>query len=149
MSRFGLVIGSVIILTSCGRISNGTKGLLNKSGEFAGSAATEVIEGVTTGVERSWGLNIELNESLGSRGLVLGKVQVKTDSAGMANHLILYLSTDQRIQDTLHATAFDEEGREMGRGLLVVDLPAGGAEFHNIRFQDRTDLERKSRVTIR
>lgn len=149
MRGAGLVFILSISLVGCGRVVDGTKGALNKGGELAGSAATEVIEGVASGVERSWGLTIEPSQELLARGLVVGKVQVETNSVGSANTLILYLSADRSIQDKLHATAFDEEGREMGRSTFVVDLPAGGADFHTILFQDRTDLERKSRIVIK
>jgi|JI9StandDraft_1071089.scaffolds.fasta_scaffold185203_3 hypothetical protein len=149
MRPTGIVIILSIAAVGCGRVVDGTKGALNKGGEIAGSAATEVIEGVASGVQRSWGLTIEPSQDLVARGLVVGKVQVETNSAGSANTLIIYLSTDRSIQDTLHATAFDEEGREMGRSAFAVDLPAGSADFHTILFQERTDLERKSRVVIR
>ena len=133
----------------CGRVVDGTKDALNKGGELAGSAATEVIEGVTTGVENTWSIDVLLTEELKARGLAVGKTQVESDSAGMDNLLIVYLSAERAFKDTVQAVAMDEDGREMGRSTLVLDLPAGSADYHTLKIQSRTDLERKSRVEIR
>ena len=139
----------LLLATACGRVAEGTKDALNKGGEIAGTAATEVIEGVTTGVENTWNLEVRLSEELKAKGLVLGKVQVEEDSAGFDNQLIIYLSSERSINDTLYAVAFAEVGREMGRASLVLSLAAHGADFHTVRFQARTDLERKGRVELR
>lgn len=134
---------------SCGRVVEGTKDALNKGGELAGSAATEVIEGVTTGVEDTWSVDVSLSQELAKQGLAIGKTQVEPDSAGMDNRLIVYISSTHAYQGTLNAVALDEEGREMGRASLAADLPAGSADYYTLQFQARTDLERKSRVEIR
>lgn len=62
----------VLSVFSCGRVADGTRTALNKGGEMAGSAATEVIEGVATGVEKSWALNVQASEALRTRGLGIG-----------------------------------------------------------------------------
>lgn len=149
MKSLLLFVAIIIVALGCGRVVDGTKDALNKGGELAGSAATEVIEGVTSGVENTWSLDVQLSDDLRSRGLAIGKTQVEADSAGMDNMLILYLSAERAFADTLQAIAVDEDGREMGRSALVLDLSAGSANYHTLKFQSRTDLERKSRVEIR
>lgn len=139
----------VLALTGCGGVVEGTKDALNKGGELAGRAASEVVEGVATGVEKTWSIDVVLSEELRSKGLSAGRTQVEVDSMGMANRLIVYLIAAHGCTDTLHAVATDEEGREMGRSSLVVSLASGSADYHTFRFQDRTDLERKSRIDIR
>ncbi|MBK9176455.1 MAG: hypothetical protein IPM46_08960 [Flavobacteriales bacterium] len=136
-------------LFSCGRVAEGTKGALNKGGEIAGTAATEVIEGVATGVEKSWSIDVQLSEALVQSGLSLGKVVVEGDSAGRSNRLILYLISANDFDGTLQAIAVDQQGREFGRATLPLRMETGSADFHTIQFQSRTDLERKSRVVIR
>ena len=59
-----LIICSVLAIAGCGRMVDGTKDALNKGGELAGSAATEVIEGVATGVEDTWSINVVLSDDL-------------------------------------------------------------------------------------
>jgi hypothetical protein len=139
---------AALLLVGCGRVKEEAREALNKGGELAGSAAGEVIEGVTTGVEETWSIDVQLSEALKARGLSLGKVQVEADSAGRDNRVILYCSAAQAFADTLHALAYDKDGKEMGRASLVIDLPANGADFHTLHFQPLTDLERKSRVVL-
>ena len=149
MKRNTTLLLASLLLFSCGRVVDGTKDALNKGGELAGSAATEVIEGVTTGVENTWGVDVVLSDDLAARGLVVGKTQVESDSVGIDNKLVIYLATIHAFNDTVHAVAKDEDGREMGRSSIRVDLAEGMAEFHTFKFQSRTDLERKSTVEIR
>lgn len=139
----------MLVLLSCGRVVEGTKEALNKGGELAGSAATEVIEGVATGMEETWSVDVTLSDELRAHGLSLGRIQVEADSMGYANRLVVYMIAAKASQDSLFATATDEEGREMGRSVAVIGLPANGAEYITFQFQGRTDLERKSRVSIR
>lgn len=146
MRRSGWVI--LVTLVGCGRIAEGTKDALNKGGEIAGAAATEVVEGVATGVEKSWSIDVQLSEALRQGGLSLGKVVVENDSSGRSNRLVVYLISSKDFDGTLQAVAIDQEGREFGRAALVLRLTAGSADFHTFQFQSRTDLERKSRVVI-
>jgi len=146
--RFPSFALAALLLVGCGRVKEEARDALNKGGELAGSAAGEVIEGVATGVEESWSIEVQLSDAVKARGLSLGKVQVEADSAGRDNRVILYCSTTRPFQDTLNALAYDKDGKEMGRASVVIDLPANGADFHTLRFQALTDLERKSRVLL-
>lgn len=146
--RAGLRLLLVVLLVSCGRVKDEAREALNKGGELAGSAAGEVLEGVTTGVEESWSVDVVLSDALKARGLALGKVQVQADSAGRDNQVVLYCSSSAAFADTLRALAYDKDGAEMGRASLAIELPAGGADHFTLRFQALTDLERKSRVVI-
>jgi hypothetical protein len=144
-----LVAVLVLLLASCDWAGNKTKQALNKGGELAGTAATEVLEGVTTGVERTWKVDVQLSEDLVQRGMVLGKTQVVSDEQGNDNRLFLYLSTEIGLRDTLSAIAYDQEGLEMGRTRFVIDAAPNSGDHYELRFQERTDLERKARVLIR
>lgn len=150
MNRFR--IGGLALCASmaaCGWVREKTNGALNKGGELAGSAATEVIEGVTTGVERTWALDVQLSEELRTHGLKLGKVDLESGSSGKDNRLVIYLSTERTFNDTVSAVAFDKDGLEMGRTAFLLNKAAGTGDFHVVQFQDFTDLERKSRVEIK
>jgi hypothetical protein len=143
------ILSTAGILSACNWAGETTKNALNKGGELAGSAATEVIEGVTTGVENSWSVDVQLSEALKGRGLKLGKTMCESDANGRDNKLVVYFSTDAAFTDTLTAIAFDQSGSEMGRTQVVLALPVHGADFATLQFQAFTDLERKSRVEIR
>jgi hypothetical protein len=143
----GLVLCTV--LSACNWAEHKTKSALNKGGELAGSAATEVIEGVTTGVERTWSVDVSLSKELQEQGLALGKVSSEIGLDDRENKVILYLSASRAYQDTIVALAFDKDGLEMGRTAFVVEAQAGSGDFHVVQFQRFTDLERKSRVELR
>jgi len=146
--RSACFVLALLSFASCGRVKEEARDALNKGGELAGSAAGEVIEGMATGVEETWSVDVQLSDALKARGLTLGKVQVEADSAGRDNRVILYCASSLPFQDTLYALAFDQDGREMGRASVVIDLPPNGADVHMLRFQALTDLERKSRVVL-
>lgn len=151
MNRFFTHISflGILLLTSCNWAENKTKQVLNKSGELAGSAATEVLEGVTTGVERTWKVDVQLSAELREKGLQMGRTVVLSDAQGRSNRLKVYLSTDVGMQDTLSAIAFDKDSLEMGRTTMVVNAGPNSGDHYELLFQEDTDLERKSRVLIR
>lgn len=144
-----VILASAVLLSACNWAGEKTRDVLNKGGELAGSAATEVIEGVATGVEDTWSVDVRVSEELEAQGLTLGKTSLESDSAGRTNTLILYLSSERSITDTLTAVAYDQAGAEMGRTTFPLIVPAGSGDFHLLRFQAYTDLERKGRVELR
>lgn len=139
----------VVLLCSCQRAKEGAKEALNTGGELAGKAASEVLEGVKTGVEETWSVNVRLSPELLSKGVSLGKVSVEGDSLGNDNLLVVYLTNAQALHDTLSVLAFDKDSLEMGRATVPVNAEAGSGAYYEVRFPSRTDLERKSTVFIR
>ncbi|MFN6176804.1 MAG: hypothetical protein ACK46G_04625 [Flavobacteriales bacterium] len=141
-------VSALLLLAGCGRVTDGTKDALNKGGELAGKAASEVLEGVTTGVEKTLAVEVSVSEGLGARGITLGSRDVAQDAEGRTNALVVYLVAERDFNDTLSAMAYDKEGKEMGRAMLPVQLAAGSADHYVFQFQARTDLTRKSKVVI-
>ena len=75
-----LVVACVtLMLCACDRAKQGARNALNSGGELAGQAATEVIEGVTTGVEQTWKVDVRLSPVLLQQGVALGKTVVESD----------------------------------------------------------------------
>jgi hypothetical protein len=139
----------LLLLAACDHAAEGAKEALNKGGELAGKAAGEVLEGVKTGVEESWSVDVRLSPELQQRGLGLGKTAVESDSLGKDNLLVVYLTSASAMADTLQILAFDKDSLEMGRALLPINAAAGSGAFHEVHFPARTDLERKCTVYIR
>lgn len=139
----------LFLMSGCDWAEHKTKQVLNKDGELAGSAATEVIEGVTTGVERTWKVEVQLSDALRGQGLQMGKTVVFSDAQGRSNRLKVYLSTDVGMQDTLSAIAFDKDSLEIGRSTMIVNAAPNSGDHYELQFQEDADLERKSRVLIR
>lgn len=139
-SPFLLLVG----LIACQRAKDGAKDALNASGEIAGKAASEVLEGVTTGVEETWDVDVRLDSTLAQRGVSLGRTTVTG-----SNTLSVYLIADRDFNDTLAAFATGKDGVETGRARTPVALKAGMADYIDLVFQERTDLKRKSTIVIR
>jgi hypothetical protein len=137
-----------LLLAACGRAKQEAKEALNTGGELAGKAASEVIDGVTTGVEKTWSVEVALSPALSQRGFALGKTSVETDSLGKANLVVLYLTNSAAVDDTLHVKAFGKDSLEMGRALLPIKAGAGTGAYYEVRFPARTDLGRKDRVIV-
>ena len=122
----------------------GAKDALNTGGQIAGTAAGEVLEGVATGVEKTWDVTVELDPTLTARGISMGRTSVTSD-----NQISVYLIAEKAITDTLTAVALEKDGVESGRAQVVVALEAGSSNYFDIQFQERTDLKRKSTVRIK
>jgi hypothetical protein len=137
-----------VVLAGCGRAKEGAKDLLNGGGQLAGKAATEMVEGVATGVEHTWKADVRLSDALRKEGLALGVVQVESDPAGRNNRMEIYLTSTSAFHDTLRVVAFDRDSLEMGRASLPLALKPGSGDYYEVRFPDRTDLGRKGHVVI-
>ena len=72
-----------------------------------------------------------------------------SDEQGRDNRLMIYLSTERTLYDTLSAIAFDKDGLEMGRTQLVLEAAANTGDHYELTFQEGTDLECQSRVEVR
>lgn len=138
----------LLLLLACGRVKHETKEALNEGGRMAGTAASEVIEGLTTGVEETWKVDIALSDTLMKQGLALGKVSVEAGTNGNDNILVIYLTNTAAIDDTLRVLAYGNDGLEMGRSTIAVQAAAGSGDYYEARFPNRTDLERKGKVVI-
>lgn len=138
-----------VCLAGCDGMVEGTRNALNKGGELAGNAAGEVIDGVTSGLEKARSIEVVLSDELRSAGLSLGRTQVEKDSTGTADRITIYLVAERGASDTLQAIAADAEGREMGRSSVVLSMAAGAAAYHTFRFQEGTDLAHTSRIEVR
>ncbi len=142
---------SVLILSlfACNRIKQETKEALNKGGETAGKTATEFIEGVTEGVDKTLQCDIVLSQELKTKGLRTGKFSINNDTAGGENNLlILYLIFDKDFKDNLSVKAFDKNGLELGRTSLEVEGKQNDAKYYDLRFDKRTYIEVKSKIMI-
>lgn len=124
------------------------KETLNKSGEAIGETATEIVEGVTKGVQRTLDSKIELSEALKAKGISTGKHYIEKDSLGKDNKLVIYLITEQPYQGILTFKAQDKKGIEIGRKQIEMNTKAGQAGYYDVQFDARTDIEAKSTIKI-
>ncbi len=150
MKWYSTVIVSVlIIILSCSRIKSKTKETLNKGGEIVGKTATEFVEGVTEGVERTLDCCIVISDDLIYRGVSTGKYYIENShSNGNCNKLTLYIISEKDFKGRLLAKVYDKKKLECGRKYVNVSFNAGEAKYVDFVFDKRTSIEMRSRITI-
>lgn len=148
MRNIGMAVVLLATVCACNRAKQGAKDALNTGGEIAGKAAGEVVEGMTTGVQETWRVDVRLSDALERRGLGLGKTSVQSGAENNDNLLVVYLTNTAAVDDTLRVVAYDKDSLEMGRALLPVKAAANSGTYYDVQFPTRTDLERKCRVVI-
>lgn len=142
-----LAFAYFLAFTSCNRVKEGTKEVINKTGETVGRASGEFLEGVSEGVDRSFDCEIVLSENLKSKGITTGKFSI-SDSSGRKNQLSLYLIFNKDFSSRIMARVSDKKGLENGRSTVEVTAKASDARFVNFVFQPETDIEVKSKIYI-
>jgi hypothetical protein len=138
-----------LLTASCDRMKKKTKETVNKSGEAAGKAATEFIEGISEGVYKTLECEISLSRELQDKGIKKGKFSIEDDKSGGNNNvLVIYLVFEKDIQDTLAAKVTDKNGVEIGRTKSVIDGKAGEAGYIDFIFDKRSYIESRSKILI-
>lgn len=136
------------LFIGCSDITTKAKNTINKTGEKVGQTATEFIEGVTEGVEKSLQRKVELSDSLKAKGLSFGNTSVANDTVGSNNKLTVYFIFNKTFSDTLIAKVFNKENIEIGRSKLPVWGEKDDAKYFDFTFDERTYIEVKSKVII-
>lgn len=147
MKKF-LIIALLAMAAGCRDAGQKAKETINKGGEAIGETATELVEGVTEGVQRTLDSEIELSDALKEKGVSTGKYYIEKDSLGRNNKLVVYIITEKPYQGVLTFKALDKKGVEFGRKQIELNTKAGEADYKDIVFDPRTDIEVKSTIKI-
>ncbi len=138
-----------LVLISCDRVSDKTKKTINAGGEAVGKTATEFIQGVSEGVDKTLQCEIILSKELTDNGLRTGKFSIHNDTTGGQNNVLtLYLIFDKEFSRTISVKAFDKLGLEFGRTKMKIDGRSGEAKYYDFAFDKRASIESKSKLTI-
>ena len=130
----------LIISSSCDRLNNSTE----KIGETAG----DMVKGIETGVKKARAINITYRESLSIKGITNGKVSLKNDKDGTDNLLSIYLIFSKKFKGKVSAKAYDNQGLEMGRSSVKIDVQDGDAGFYDFHFDKRTNIDRDGKIVL-
>lgn len=136
------------LFTACNDITTKAKNTINKTGEKVGQTATEFIEGVTEGVEKSLQRKVELSDSLKAKGLSLGNTSITNDTVGSNNKLTVYFIFNKTFSDTVFAKVYNKNNVEIGRSKLLVTGAKKDAKYVDFIFDKRTYIEVKSTVVL-
>lgn len=143
------ILAIALLICSCQNMDKKTKDTINKTGEVVGKSATEFIQGVTEGVDKTLKCDISLSQELKDKGLEMGKYEITSDSSGGKNNvLVLYIIFSKDFNGNISAKVFDNEGAECGRTTVRAESKAGNARYFDFTFDKRTRIEKKSRITL-
>jgi hypothetical protein len=139
----------VILFSSCNRIANKTKEGINRGGEVVGETATEFIEGVTEGVDKTLECDIILSKNLIKAGLKSGVYDVKNESIGTNNNeLTLYLIFQKDFNKEVLVKVYNKNKLEIGRTRTIITGKKGDAGYFDFTFDKRTDIGFKNKIVI-
>ena len=138
----------LMLLGSCGRVSEKAKETINRGGETVGKTAAEFFEGVSEGIDKTLQCELSLSESLTDNGLRTGKFTIENAESGRNNRLTIYLIFDKDFKLPITAKALDKNGLEVGRAKIDVEGKADEASYFDFVFDRRTYIEAKSKIIL-
>ena len=149
MKKILLLFFTLFLILACNRVKEKTKETINQTGETVGKSATEFFDGVADGVEKTLECEIILSNTLIEKGLQTGKYEIKSNiNDGKDNVLVLYIIFNQDFKQNLFLKAFDKKNIEIGRSKLAITGKKGDADYFEFQFNDKTDIESKSKISI-
>ncbi len=146
MYKYFLVI--VFFISGCNNAKEKAKDAISKAGETVGQSTTEFAKGVTEGVDKSLGWEIQLSPTLVAKGIKTGKFKIASSSEASDNILSLYLIFTTDFKQDISIKIIDSKGLEYGRIKQGVKAKAGEAKFVDFIFDKHTDIESKSKFII-
>ncbi len=146
MYRLYLLAIALLTLSACQQISDKSKAVIKEGGNAVGQGASQFVDGVKDGVDRTFQSQLVVDSSLLRAGFHTGKFSVgKPDSIYI---LTVYGIYDRAIDRELSVRVYDERGQEYGRSHSHASGHAGEASYLDFRFDQRTDIESRSRFVI-
>lgn len=148
MKFYTLLLLTALIfgLSSCSKIKQKAKDTINSSGEAVGQTASEFVDGVAEGVEKTLERKIIISDTLSHLGLQIGKSNIENINGGDNNLLIVYVIFTQDFEEEIRVTAFDKTGQEIGRSNGKVTGKKDEATYWEFSFNNRTYIEVKSEI---
>lgn len=139
------IIAFLLIFSGC---KCSVKETLHDTGEKAGELVGETAEGVKTGLENAFDIKIEVSDSLQKRGIQLGKLKLGDAGKGTDNLLSVYIIFNYDFNGIITTKVFDNKGLDMGRSQLQLSGKKNEAHFADFNFDDRTNIDRDSKIVM-
>jgi len=141
---FVLFATLLLAFTSCER----AKKTINKTGETVGEGTSEFVNGISSGIDKTFQCELDLNPALKAKGLSTGKFKIG-DSEGSKNNVVtVYLLFDKDFSDSLSLKVVDVKGLEYGRLRTPVAGKKGEGKYIDFTFDKRTEIESRSKLVI-
>lgn len=147
--KYLLIVPVALLAFSCTRAKENAKAIINKSGEVVGQSASEFVEGVSEGVEKTLERELELSQKLKDAGIETGKVIIADDKQGHSNNVLtVYVIFNKDFKGKIMAKAEDKTGKEAGRSTVEIKAKSGEAKYLDFTFDPRTHIDVKSKITF-
>ena len=149
MRLIALIFAAAVTLPACHNVADKTKNALNKTGQAIGEGASEFGKGVANGVENTFDSQVDIADGLKQKGVSYGKFSItQASSASNKNKLTIYLIFDKDFSGNISAKVFDKEDKEYGRTSVSITAKQGEAKYTDFVFDERTDVESKSKFVL-
>jgi hypothetical protein len=111
----------------------------------------EVLKGAERGLDGSLGaVEVVVAPELASSGLRVNRASRRSAPGARAGNVVSsYLVCEKAVAAPLELRALDKEGKEIGRAAQPVKVAAGGAEYVDFTFDERTPLAVAARYELR
>lgn len=148
----GLLMAGYLIV-SCHRIIHKAEEVTSNTatgiGDQVGKRSTEFVSGVKDGVDKVYGCTVDVSPALKAKGISLGKFVIDADTGTRnKNKLSVYIIAANATDMVLTAKITDSKGLEYGRTTAKLKSAAGSAHFVDLIFDQRTDIEGRSKIVL-
>lgn len=121
---------------------------LEKGGEAVKKTANKAADEFNDLIDRNMNCTLELSEDLKAKGLSTGKFYIEEGANNKDNKLVVYLISEKDFSGDVKFKIVDKNGAELGRTTVKLNKKAGDAGYEDIVFDERTDIESKSVITV-
>ena len=145
MKIFILSAIAFISLSACNYAKDKTKEAINKTGEITSTAASEFADGLEKGVKKSYKNKIEIGKNLSDK-IKTGKVIINSSKGATDNILSAYIIYEEDFAGSVTAKVFDDLGNEYARTAAELKGKKNEARYTDFIFDNRTNIDGKSKI---
>ncbi|HEX5026682.1 MAG TPA: hypothetical protein VFV68_15485 [Agriterribacter sp.] len=146
--KYFFILLTIGFLTSCNWFKQKAKDTVNKSGEIVAKTGSELVDGVSKGVEKTFQNTVIFSGELQKDGLKAGKFIINSTDSSIDNILTGYLIFDSNMERNITVKVFNENGQEYGRVSQHVQGQKGEAKYIDFVFDKRTNIDGKGKVSF-
>ena len=143
-----LLLTAILLLIPAVGCDEGEESAASRVGSKVGETVTDFAQGVGKGIDKEMTVEVELSESLTKRGV--SKTIAKSLGMEHPNQkgISVYLKSTEQFKAKLIAKAFDQNGSEIGRSIVDVELGADDAKHVTFTFEQQLDTQLVKKYSI-
>jgi hypothetical protein len=160
MKKVVILCTALIIAVSCredveNKVERGTENAiekgeqaLDKGGEAVKKTANKAADEFNDLINRNMNCTLTLSDELKGKGISAGKFYIEEGANGKDNKVVVYLISEKDFNSDVKFKVVNKDGLELGRSTLKLNRKAGDAGYEDIVFDERTDIESRSTITV-